>query len=115
MDLHTEQAGGVTVVFVGASSLDAGNTAEFKKQIEPALKAGNQVVLALGQVEFLDSSGIGALLSCLRELGRRGGDLKLCEATKSVRAICELVRLHKIVEIFNTKEEAIRAFSAPGV
>lgn len=114
MDLPSEKVGAVTLIRIGVSSLDAGNTDGFKKQIGPVLKTESQLVLDLAQVEFIDSSGIGALLSCLRELSRHGGDLKLCAATRPVRAICELVRLHKIVEIFNTREEAVRAFAAAG-
>jgi anti-sigma B factor antagonist len=67
------------------------------------------VVFDLRELRFVDSSGLGAILSCLRQLNAKGGDLKLCEMTKPVRALFELVRMHKIFDIYVTKEQALRA------
>jgi anti-sigma B factor antagonist len=50
------------------------------------------------------------LLSCLRQVNAKGGDLKLCCLTKQVRVIFELVRLHRIFELFDTREAAAKAF-----
>ncbi|MBI3736649.1 STAS domain-containing protein, partial [Candidatus Sumerlaeota bacterium] len=58
----------------------------------------------------LDSSGLGAILSCLRKLNSVGGDLKLCAMSKPVHTLFELVRMHKIFEIFPTRDEAVRSF-----
>jgi anti-sigma B factor antagonist len=61
-------------------------------------------------VQFVDSAGIGAIISCLKTLSANGGDLKLCNVAKPVRGLFELVRLHRLLDILNTKEEAVRAF-----
>ena len=74
------------------------------------LKVSNKVIFDLSQLLFVDSSGLGAFLSALRTLNTQGGDLKLCGMTKQVRVLFELVRMHRIFEIFNTQEEALRAF-----
>jgi anti-sigma B factor antagonist len=58
----------------------------------------------------VDSSGLGAFISCLRKLNGKGGDLKLCGMSKQVRAVFELVRMHRIFEIFGTTDEAVHAF-----
>jgi anti-sigma B factor antagonist len=50
------------------------------------------------------------LLSCLRQLNGVGGDLKLCGTSKPVRALFELVRMHRVFELCNTSEDAVRAF-----
>jgi len=68
-------------------------------------------VLDLSRLRFVDSSGLGALLSCLRQLTGRGGDLRLSGMSKPVRALFELVRMHRIFDIYPTKEEAIKAFT----
>jgi anti-sigma B factor antagonist len=58
----------------------------------------------------VDSSALGAILTCLRRLKEAGGDLKICGLSKSVRIIFELVRFHKIMDIYGTQEEAVNAF-----
>jgi anti-sigma B factor antagonist len=50
------------------------------------------------------------MLSCLRQLSGKGGDLKLCSMSRQVRALFELVRMHRIFDIYATKEEAVKAF-----
>jgi anti-sigma B factor antagonist len=66
----------------------------------------------LGKLTFVDSSGLSCLLSCLRKVNTRGGDLKLCRMSKQVRTIFELVRMHRMLDILDTREAAVRAFGA---
>ena len=110
MDLMCEHIGDVTVVVLAGAQLDASTAAEFKHNVAPVLAAHSQLVFDLSQLGFVDSSGLGALLSCLRQVQARGGELKLCGMAKSVRALFELVRMHRIFHIFDTPEEAIQAF-----
>jgi len=111
MEATIDQVGDVTIVVLPGETLDASNAKEFRRDITSMLDAHTKkVVLDMKQLRFIDSSGLGAVLSCLRQLHAAGGDLKLCGMTKPVRAIFELVRMHRIFEIFNTPEEAIRAF-----
>jgi anti-sigma B factor antagonist len=105
-----ETIGDVAVVVIPGDTLDASNTKAFKRDIAPVLETHAKVVFDLTQVRFVDSSGLGALLSCLRRLNQAGGDLKLCGVTKPVRALLQLVRMHQILDVLNTREEAIRAF-----
>jgi anti-sigma B factor antagonist len=112
MDLSTEITGDVAVVTLFVEELDASNTAEFKDRMAPVLAEHDKVLLDLGQVHFIDSSGLGAMLSCLRQLGARGGDLKLCGLGKAVRSAFELVRLHRVLDIHETRAAAIRAFQS---
>ena len=51
-------------------------------------------------------------MSCLQKLNEKGGDLKLCGMSKQVRTVIELVRMHQILDIFGTCDEATRAFHA---
>jgi anti-sigma B factor antagonist len=110
VELAVDRIGSVTVVKLPVDNLDASNTKEFKRQISPLLEAKAKLVFDLAKVNFVDSSGLGALLSCLRQVNAEGGDLKICGLTKQVRVIFELVRLHRIFEMFNTREEAAKAF-----
>jgi anti-sigma B factor antagonist len=51
------------------------------------------------------------LISCLRQLNGRRGDFKLCAMSKTVRALFELMRMHRVFNIHDTREEAVRSFS----
>ncbi len=90
--------------------LDASNAGDLKRAMAPLWETHTKLVIDLGRVRFVDSSGLGAMLSCLRQLTAKGGDLKLCGMSKQVRATFELVRMHRIFDIFGTREEAAQAF-----
>jgi anti-sigma B factor antagonist len=105
-----EQIGDVTILAVHADYLDASNTPEFKRDITALSESSSKLVLDLSRVQFVDSAGCGGLLSFLRKLNAVGGDLKLCAVSKPVRTIFELIRFHRILDILNTKEEAVKAF-----
>lgn len=110
MDATIETVGDVVVIFIGHEHLDASNTKDFKRDVMNAINSQVKVVFDLSKVQFVDSSGCGAILSCLRHLNSVGGDLKLCNISKPVRLLFELVRMHRIFEIFNSRDEAINAF-----
>lgn len=110
MEFVMEDIEKVTVVTPVASHIDAGNAAEFRKRMETVTTSSQFVVLALDKVEFLDSSGLGGLLSVLRSLSSKGGDLRLCGVSPQVEALLRLVRLDQIIQVFESHEEAVRSF-----
>ena len=110
MEIVSEKIGDVGVAAVPVEELDAGNAGDLKRDIAPVLEANTKLVLDLSRLRFVDSSGLGAFISCLRKLNAKGGDLKLCGMSKQVRALFELVRMHRIFDIYDTKQEAVRAF-----
>jgi anti-sigma B factor antagonist len=110
MEIANDGIGDVAVAVVPVEELDASNAGEFKRDIAPVLEGSTKLVLDLGRLRFVDSSGLGAFISCLRKLNAKGGDLKLCGMSKQVRALFELVRMHRIFDIYDTKQEAVRAF-----
>jgi anti-sigma B factor antagonist len=112
MQIAVETIGGVAVAAIPVEELDAGNAGEFKRDIAAVIDANTKLVLDLSRLRFVDSSGLGAFISCLRKLNARGGDLKLSGMSKQVRAVFELVRMHRVFDIFATKEDAVQAFDA---
>jgi anti-sigma B factor antagonist len=112
MEIAVDNVGGVAVAIIPVDELDASNAGDLKRDIAPILETNAKVVIDLSRLRFVDSSGLGAMLSCLRQLTAKGGDLKLCGMSKQVRAAFELVRMHRIFDIFATREEAVRAFRA---
>ncbi len=71
----------------------------------PALK---NVVVDFRQVEMIDSAGLGLLIALLKHVGGRGGEMKLVGLAKRVRLVFEITRTHRIFEICDTIEEALK-------
>jgi anti-sigma B factor antagonist len=112
MQIPIDRQGEVTVAMITVDELDASNTGELKRDMAPILDANTKMVVDLSRIRFIDSSGMGAMLSCLRQVSSKGGDLKLCGMSKQVRSAFELVRMHRIFDVFGTRDEAIRAFQS---
>jgi anti-sigma B factor antagonist len=112
MAIAFERFGEVTVAVLPMEELDASNSADFKRDAASLLAETKRVVFDLSRLRFVDSSGLGAFISCLRQLKARDGDMKLCGMSKQVRAVFELVRLHRVFDIHGTTAEAVRAFEA---
>ena len=100
----------VLVIDLNEENLDAGNAREFRDAVQAMMHERTQVVLDMSGVKFVDSSGLGALISCLRLLNSRRGDFKLCAMSKTVRALFELMRMHRVFNIYDSREEAVRSF-----
>lgn len=92
-------------------NLDAGNVKEFREAVQTLTATREIVLLDMGPLNFIDSSGLGALLSCLRTMNGKGGQLRLFSMSKPVKALFELVRMHRIFAIYNSREEAMEDFS----
>ena len=110
MPLTVDKVEDVAVVTVNVDEFDASNADDFKQEVAPVLQTCSRIVLDLSRVRFVDSSGCGAILSCLKQATTAGGDLKLCQVTPRVRTTFELIRLHRICEICDTREQAVAAF-----
>ena len=110
MDIPVEKLGDVAVAVIDVEEIDAGNSGELKRDITPILQAYSKIVIDLERVRFVDSSGLGVILSCLRYQEAQGRHLKLCSMSKPVRTAFELVRMHRLFDIFGSRDEAINAF-----
>jgi anti-sigma B factor antagonist len=98
---------GTAIVAFPVDNLDAGNVKDFRAAIQAIADSHDNVVLDMQRLNFVDSSGLGALLSCLRTMKGKKGQLLLFGMTKPVRALFELVRMHRIFSIYNSREEAL--------
>lgn len=111
MELRMESAGEVTVVTIPGDALDAGNSQELKNDIGPVLEKHKQVVFDMSELAFVDSSGCGALLSCLRKAKEVQGGLFLCNVTSQVRDLFNVVRMDQVFRIFDSRDGAVKAFT----
>jgi anti-sigma B factor antagonist len=111
MSANVEVVGDVTIVRLPLEKLDLSTTSDFKAMMSSVTSQHKKLVLDMSPITFVDSSGLGALLSVLRELSSSSGDLKLCSVQKRVRVMFELVRMHRILTIFETVDDALKAFA----
>ena len=110
LSLHTRGVGDVTIVRC-SGRIVAGETAESLRQhIVALLLDRRDIVLHLGDVDFIDSSGLGTLVRLLTSTRRARGDLKLCHVPENLDKV---LRLTKIISLFDTlasEEDAVSAF-----
>lgn len=106
MMIETTLIGDVKVIHPVATSLDASNVARFREKVVPLLADSPRLVIDLDQIEFIDSAGIGALISCLRIAAEGRAQLVLCGLNRPVKALFDLMRMHRVFEIHPDRESA---------
>lgn len=112
MNLSVEEVGDVLIVTPAVDRLEAGNAESFKQSMHPLQEKHHKIVLDLHRLEFIDSSGCGTILSSLKHLHAAGGDLKICAPSTQVKQVFSLIRLHKLCDILDTREQAVAAFGS---
>lgn len=111
VEIRTERHDNAVVVNLVGQALDASNVGRFRTETEGLFEADKNFVIVLKDLKFVDSSGIGALLSCLRRANASGGDVRLAELPANVRSLFEMVRMNRLFEMFDTREDAIASFA----
>lgn len=110
MQFKTEVIDSVTYVRISTDVIDAGNIMEFKSAITPILNASEKLILDMRDVKFMDSSGFGALLSCLRVINGTGGRLRICCVARELIKLFKLMGINRIIDLHNSKKAAVAAF-----
>lgn len=110
MKLQTDFRGDIAVITVEGEHLDASTHSAFVQQLKPITENYSKLVLNIAALEFMDSSGIGVILGTMRRARAAGGDVKLAEPTESINSIFELVRMNRLIEIFDNVDSAIDGF-----
>lgn len=113
MDMVTVQrTQGVAVVAPAVKRLDAAVAPAFKQAVVDLVQGGDtRLVLDLSGVQFLDSSGLGAMVSILKALGPRGA-LAVCGAQGAVQSLFQLTRMDKVFPLLGNRDEAVARLAA---
>ncbi len=109
--LNKIEGNNILVIDIQEDNIDASNVREFREEIQKLIKNNNQVVFNMSQLKFVDSSGLGALISCLRDTNSRKGDFRLSNLSPSVMALFELMRMHRVFNIHDTVQSAVNSYS----
>ena len=110
--LTTRQVGDVTVVdAVGRITLGEG-ASTFRDTIRDLASNGRKkLLLNLAEVSYIDSSGIGEMVSGFTTVTNQGGQVKLLNLTKRVKDLLQITKLYTVFEVFDDEAAAVRSFS----
>jgi len=111
MDLTTREDGRVTVLTLNGDLVIGEPESAFKKTVTRLLEEGRvHLLVDLSAVNFLDSSGLGALVRALTNSQKEGGQTKLLHAGPQIRKLLEMTRLDSVFEIHDDIEAAVSSF-----
>jgi anti-sigma B factor antagonist len=111
MKANTRQVNGVTVVDMsGRITLGEGSVILREAVKDLVAKGQKKILLNLGDVTYIDSSGIGELVSAFTSVRNQGGELKLLNLTKKVHDLLQITKLYTVFDIKDDEGKAIEAF-----
>ena len=109
--LNTRQVGDVSVIDVsGRITLGEGSSTLRDALRELAGKGQKKILLNLGEVSYIDSSGIGELVSGFTTVTNLGGELKLLNLTKRVKDLLQITKLYTVFDVHESEASAVRSF-----
>ena len=105
----TEQEIGTYVTLAPVGKFNLVTAPPVKARIDALVAEGRaKIVVDLAKVDFIDSSGLGALIGGLKAARQQGGDVRIATAGEQVRAVLKLTNLDRILAPYATVEEALR-------
>ena len=113
MSLHAthRDAGEVTVVDLSGRIVLGEGSALMRTTVRGLLADGRKMILLnLADVDYIDSSGIGELVSAFTTVKNQSGDLKLLHLTKKVRDLLQITKLYTVFDVFTDESTAVRSF-----
>jgi anti-anti-sigma factor len=110
MGFEVTQNGEITLVEV-EGQLIVGNRQELKQQVLEQLENGDRkFVIDFAKTGYIDSSGLGVLVSLSKKIREQGGELRLSSLNEDLRTLFELTKLDTLFRIADTKEQALEGF-----
>ncbi|ACO34495.1 STAS domain-containing protein [Acidobacterium capsulatum] len=112
MKVTTRQVDGVTILDLSGRITLGEGSVQLRDAVRDLLAKGQkQILLNLGDVNYIDSSGIGELVSAFTTVHNQGGDLKLLNLTKKVHDLLQITKLYTVFDIKDDEASAIASFA----
>lgn len=105
------RSGSVTVLTVTNSTIDLRNAKAFQRELVERIGEEKQIVLDMKAVDFVDSAGLGGLISVLRNQLTRSGDVRLAGLSDRVAVLLEVTRLDRVFTIFPDVDHAVASYA----
>jgi len=111
MKTSTRQVNGITIVDLsGRITLGEGSVLLRDMVRDLVTKGQRKILLNLGDVTYIDSSGIGELVSAFTTVRNQGGELKLLNLTKKVHDLLQITKLYTVFDVKDDEAAAVAAF-----
>ncbi len=113
IDLRTRESNGITIIDLkGRITLGEGS-ATVRDTVRDLLSLGQKrILLNLSDVNYIDSSGIGELVSAFTAAKKQGGELKLLNLTKKVHDLLQITKLYTVFDVKDDETLAVKSFSS---
>ena len=113
LNIETRETGDVTFVDLDGRIVLGGESNRLRECVSALLAGKKQkIVLNMSNVSFIDSAGVGALVSCLRSAQTKQATLKLCSLTPQTRAVLTITKLISIFGVTDDESMALQSFSS---
>jgi anti-sigma B factor antagonist len=114
LSLKTRKVDGDVVVVDITGKLSSGEPVLLlRSTVMRYVEEGNRKLLInLGNVSYVDSSGLGELITIFTSLRNRGGDVKLLNLTKRIKDLLQMTKLLTVFEVFDDEEKAVQSFQS---
>jgi anti-sigma B factor antagonist len=111
MTTSIRQVGGVTIVDISGRIVLGEESGALRELVRDLLSKGHKkVLLNLGNVNYIDSSGLGCLVSAFTSLRSQQGELKLLNLTNKVRDLMQITKLYTVFDIMDDEAVAVKSF-----
>jgi len=113
MDIKERVVSGVSVLDLSGKIVLGEGDGQIRDRINSLLADGQKrILLNLGDVNYIDSAGLGALISSYTTTKRQGGQLKLVNLTKRIQDLLAITKLITVFETYDNEGQALASFSA---
>ena len=114
MTISTRQLDCVTIVDISGRIVLGKESTSLPDLVCDLLSKGHKrILLNLGNVSYIDSLGLGYLVSAFKDVRNQHGELKLLNLTKRVQDLMKITKLYNVFEIMDDEEVAIKSFGQP--
>ena len=112
MKIKTRQVDGITIMDCSGRITLGEGSVTLRDAVRDLLgKGSKQILLNLGDVTYIDSSGIGELVSAFTTVRNQGGDLKLLNLTKKVHDLLQITKLYTVFDVKDDEASAVASFA----
>lgn len=107
----TRESNGVSIVDLSGRITLGEGSSTIREMVRDLLGKGQKkILLNLADVNYIDSSGLGELVSAFTTVRNQGGELKLLSLNKKIRDLLQITRLYTVFEVFDQEEAAVASF-----